>query len=286
MKKNSPTNQHWVPKFYLDNFATPETINRKVKHVNVLRNPLDSSDKFTSATESVCGKRYLYTPLNDDGTRDRKLDDLFDRIETQGADAFRAIKRDAGLVLDHKIREFLALFVATMHLRNLKMVDLIRSTIDTRNKLYGMPTAEEMESRDEKVYDLRNPGKAFIQFFAENIEKLTEVFHSQKWTVLTTTSDVFITSDKPVSISNKYGTQGGPHTKGAVTVFPLMPHAVLVMGDDVENGDGMPIAVNIQSARSANSLVRLGSMRFLITGRPADEVIAELRHDQPSNEPS
>lgn len=276
MSKAEPINQHWVPRFYLNHFAVSGSTAKKSRQVNVLRKPVGIGNSFTTATENVCGKRYLYTPLNDDGTRDRTLDNLFDIFETKGADVWTELKRDIRFAQNNGVDAFLALFAAMMHLRNVKMVDLIQSTIDLRNKLYGTPSIEENDNRADGVLDLRNSGKAFIQFVSEQIGKSAKDYQSKNWAFLVSDEGGFVTSDRPVSTCGKFMINGRLHTEGPITIFPLLPTAAIVMSDEILGGDRRLIVADSGLVRFANSLVNSGSLNFLITGRSPNEVIHEL----------
>jgi hypothetical protein len=68
---NKPINQHWVPRFYLRYFSTPETRDTQDPKAFVHeRESLADSPRFES-TKEVCALPYLYTPVQLDGESPR-----------------------------------------------------------------------------------------------------------------------------------------------------------------------------------------------------------------------
>lgn len=83
---NRPKNQHWVPRFYLRQFATPETRERDEAQIWMFSNQDRDTDECLTNIKNVCCRRHLYSPMNDSGQRDWAL-------EEQLADLFRSASR-------------------------------------------------------------------------------------------------------------------------------------------------------------------------------------------------
>ena len=69
---NRPKNQHWVPRFYLRNFATPETRTRGKDESQIWmfsNDERDGNERLTNI-KNVCTRRYLYSPTDSAGRRD------------------------------------------------------------------------------------------------------------------------------------------------------------------------------------------------------------------------
>ncbi len=115
---NPPKCQHWVPKFYLRYFATPETRDKKIAKAWVFSKHETDGDECLKSVRAICGMNYLYTPKDGMGERVWHLENKLDKLEaTLGliwpdlADGFVDIN-------DPALRKGLSLFVAVMHLRN------------------------------------------------------------------------------------------------------------------------------------------------------------------------
>ena len=115
--KPEPVNQHWVPKFYLRYFATPQTRETDSPRVWIFsKRDKDGDEKLTHA-RNVCAKRFLYTD-------------------------------------DEGVRKGLSLFMAIMHLRNpavREQVERMHQSIldssfkDAPLRPDGNPDVEEVE---------------------------------------------------------------------------------------------------------------------------------------------
>ncbi|MEO7916456.1 MAG: DUF4238 domain-containing protein, partial [Dokdonella sp.] len=242
----------------------------------IIENTFASPEGVVTAVRNACGKRYLYTPLNDDGTRDRRVDEWLDKLESVCAAMWREIYSDPAILFSAGLRHGIAMFIAAMYLRNLAFFNLVDSTITIRNKLYGAPTPEKNLARPSSRYDLLNTGKAFQKFFLDGIDKATNVFFEKKWAVIFSENNSFITSDRPVSVADGSNPKAGPHTNTAVTVFPVNQKVALIIGDNVE-ASGFPLLATASMIASTNKLISMGSQRFLVCGRPASDVIAEIQ---------
>jgi hypothetical protein len=76
-----PVNLHWVPKFYLRYFATPETRKSKNPQVWVFSKEDNAGNPSLTNIRNICAKRYLYAPVDDRGKRDWTLETKLERLE-------------------------------------------------------------------------------------------------------------------------------------------------------------------------------------------------------------
>ena len=67
-----PKQQHWVPRFYLRFFATPETAGGDEPQVWLLSK--DEGDPILANVKKVAAQRYLYSPRDERGSRCYKQD--------------------------------------------------------------------------------------------------------------------------------------------------------------------------------------------------------------------
>jgi uncharacterized protein DUF4238 len=67
MTGNRSKHQHWVPQFYLRYFATKETRDSDQPQVWIFSKDHTDSDETLTNVRNVCGKRYLYSPVQPTG---------------------------------------------------------------------------------------------------------------------------------------------------------------------------------------------------------------------------
>jgi hypothetical protein len=110
--------QHWVPQFYLRYFATMATRNKDCPQVWIFsKDPADGDEKLTNI-RNVCGKRYLYAPVQVNGERDWSLDKRLDDLESSLGQVWSELAEDYVDFSDPELRKGLAQFIAVMYLRN------------------------------------------------------------------------------------------------------------------------------------------------------------------------
>jgi hypothetical protein len=63
---NKSINQHWVPQFYLREFATPDTRESKQPKVWIFSRHDNDGDEKLTWIRNVCAQRYLYSPKSAD----------------------------------------------------------------------------------------------------------------------------------------------------------------------------------------------------------------------------
>jgi hypothetical protein len=56
-KSNRPKNQHWVPRFYLRQFATPETREKDAPQIWMFSNQDRDGDERLTNIKNVCARR-------------------------------------------------------------------------------------------------------------------------------------------------------------------------------------------------------------------------------------
>jgi hypothetical protein len=75
-----PKNQHWVPRFYLRTFATPET--RESSDPQVWIFSTQHGDPQLTNVKNIAAKRFLYSPKTPGGMRDWQMEERLQNIES------------------------------------------------------------------------------------------------------------------------------------------------------------------------------------------------------------
>lgn len=288
-------NQHWVPRFYLRHFATPETRDAEEAQIWIFSNSKEDGDERLTNIKNVCAKRYLYSPRDLAGQRSWTLDEKLSDLESQLASLWPSV---ATKLLDfgpEDIRRAMALFVSLMHLRG---PDTLRSVADTHRGLVSLlgtaPTnadgtpnveivdhsgdAQMLDTRDWEQYRKANADdhqRFFVDLIQTEATRLAELLMRKRWCVLFADTDAFVTSDCPVSVHHRSRNACGFGTPGSIVIFPLTPRRVLVMDDQLVEPPNQYYRLSPDSIGPLNGLI-WRSGRWLLTGRSVPAVLNEV----------
>ena len=113
-----PKNQHWVPRFYLNYFATPESIDSKDPQVwFFFKRPEDGPPVCTNV-RNVAARRHLYTPVITGGIRDWAIEVRLAKLESTLAPLWRDLATNFVDLGCESVRKGLSLFTAALMLRH------------------------------------------------------------------------------------------------------------------------------------------------------------------------
>ena len=275
MKQNNPKQQHWVPQFYLRYFATSDTRDAKYAKVWLWDKESQQCAPDPTSVKKICGQRYLYSPQDADGNRDWGVEHSLDRLETDAGDLWSTLTTAFPKLTDPQLRHTLASFVAIMHLRNVAVFRTIDSIIDLRTRLWGELSPEKLASRKPDQPDPTHSGRFFATLLQRDASRITEIISKMRWRVLCTDDDAFVTTDRPVVFLHG-SRRAGPGVPGGFALFPISPRRILLADDQhLQPGEGYQ-TVPMSVAPSFNNSLREQCIRFLITGRPVNDVTAEI----------
>lgn len=290
-----PKQQHWVPRFYLRFFATPETAGGDEAQVWLLSK--DEGDPILANVRKVAGRRYLYSPKDERGSRDAELESKLADYENLLKGIWPQVAGDfVDFDGDKPIRKGLALFISLLFLRHPRRLDeteyihrQLREQFDAMPKdQNGVPAVNEIKHKgvvsqfDPSGWEqYRDAGPEDLKrMFVGNIKRdatyLAEILMQKRWSVIYSERPVFITTDAPVMMLNSARERFGFTTPGTVVSFPLSPTRVLMIDDrkDQPSGRYYPLADNGPGV--ANGLAWRNCERFMISPRHPDEVCAEI----------
>ena len=293
MTGNRSKHQHWVPQFYLRYFATKETRGSDQPQVWIFSKDHTDGDETLTNVRNVCGKRYLYAPVQPDGQRTWDLDERLSELESTLGEVWPALANGYVSLEDAGLRKGLALFVAVMHLRNpevRKEVERIHAALvrlfESGPRQPGAVEAVEINGRNHDVSldgweDYRAWGKnEHDRFFARMVESeaihIAKLFTSKRWSIVCADADTFITTDKPVGVQHQTREKAGFGTPGAIVTFPLSPKRLLVMDDMHAEPANQYYPLKDSNAGAFNLTIWRNGSRFMITGRPIPDVLNEL----------
>lgn len=287
---------HWVPEFYLRYFATPNSRSAKRPQIWIFSKDDSSCDESPTNIRNVCGKRYLYAPLEQDGSRNWELEDQLEKLEATLGQVWKELAEGFVRLDDSAIRKGVSLFVAVMHLRNpetRRKVETIHQKLvavltNMPSRPDGTPALDHVEINGrwfpvevEGWHEFSSWGKNdHDKFFASVVRSeaihLAEMLIKKRWSIVCADTDVFVTSDKPVVLQHLSRHVFGFGTSDGIVTFPLGPRRLLVMDDMHDEPENQYYALQPSNAGAFNLSIWQNCSRFMITGRPVQEVLAEI----------
>lgn len=296
-----PVNQHWVPQFYLREFATPESREAKEAQVWIFsKNETDGPEQITNI-RNICAKRYLYSPIGNSGIgnsgeRDWAVDTRLNDLETLLAQIWKQVAWDFINLADDAVRKALALFVSTTHIRhpsNQEIVKLIHARLvgefeKVPKKADGTPNIDRF-MHENKEYKLDTSAwesykacsddehhRFFTQSILTETNYIADILLKKRWSVVVSDYEHFITSDKPLAIQHQSRQTFGIGTAGAIVSFPLSPTRILIMDDQHQEPCNQYYPLTKENIGAFNYGIWRAGARFMITGRAIPEVWNEM----------
>lgn len=295
-RRNRAKHHHWVPQFYLRYFATADTRETDSPQVWIFSKHDEDGNEALTSVRNVCGKRYLYAPRQLGGERDWALEDDLTRVEGMLGEVWSALASNYVDLASESIRKAVALFVAIMHMRHpdtRKMVEHVHgelvdlyesgpkepdgtpavSSFEVQGRTYELDTSNWFAYRD---HGRDGHDREFAKVVRSEAGVMAKHLLGKRWSVVCCDADTFVTTDKPVVLSNQYRERFGYGTRGTVLTLPLSPTRLLIMDDEHEEPANQYHQLRIGSAGAFNLRAWRGAARFLVTGRPIHEVLGEI----------
>lgn len=292
---NRPKSQHWVPRFYLRHFATPETREKDEAQIWMFSNLEGDGDERLTNIKNVCARRYLYSPLDDSGRRVWALEEKLSELEAHLASLWPVLASELLDFGQDDIRRLIALFVSVMHLRSPETLHTVEDIHRRLVSVYdngpknpdGTPNVEIVDAagntqplategwEEYRTADANDHKRFFVQMIESEAARIAERLLQKRWCTLLTKQDAFVTSDRPVSIQHQSREVVGFETPGSILVFPLTPRRLLVMDDRHDDPPNRYYPLDQNSIGPLNGLI-WRSGRLLLTGRPIPDVLTEL----------
>lgn len=294
--------QHWVPRFYLNEFATPESRDLKHPKVWAFSKNKDDGFPFQTALENIALEKFLYSPLKEDGSRDYEVEDDLSELESLIARRWKIIANNFDdFSKDSATRKIVALFMATLLLRHPKQLETTKMINQRMAELYhaaprndqGKPNISLIGPSGEVLnVDMSDWNKSddlkeaeLRELFASNIRDLgggvAKDLLDKRWGIICSEEPIFCTSDNPVAIINSERSFG-IKTKGTVVLFPLSPTRVLILDDKHEEQDGGYYPTKPGAQEFVCGAMWITTHRFLIAPRDPLELLAGVvrSHEQ------
>ena len=292
---NRPINQHWVPRFYLKHFSTPETKKSKQPQAWVFSKDDGGGDPILTNIRNICAKRYLYSPESEAGLRIWSLESKLQDLEYLLAQIWPAFAEEFIDLDAESIRKAVALFVAVLYLRHPSNIEVVTHLHQQLASIFekaprgadGAPLINAIEIDGKRLpfdssgwqdYKRRNKTdhhRFFVSVVQSEAIVLATILLKKRWSVISSGNPVFVTSDNPVSKQHQSRSVFGFGTEGVVVTFPVSPTRLLVMDDLFEQPAGQYYELSNSGPGPYNLLIwRNGNL--MISHRNSDAVMSEM----------
>ncbi len=293
---NRPKNQHWVPRFYLRHFATPNSSNTKEPQVWIFSKDEDDGDETLTNIKNICARRYLYSPKDEKGIRTWVLETKLEQLETAFSKFWTLLADDYVDLSDESIRKSVALFVSIMHLRHPDTLEelpgihrkIVQFFEQAPKRADGTPDVESIEINGEECeidttgwHEYRSWSNGdHHQFFVDVVQSeatyLARLLMKKRWSIVFCDTPQFITSDRPIGKQHQTNQTVGFGTEGTIVSFPLSQTRLLVMDDMHHEPANQYYPLKERAIGAFNYGIWRNGSRFMISGRPIKLVLGEI----------
>ncbi|MCE5200768.1 MAG: DUF4238 domain-containing protein [Armatimonadota bacterium] len=295
-KMNDPVKQHWVPRFYLKYFATPETVNTPKPRVWIFHR--HDGDPVLAGVNDICAQNHLYSPADIDGKHSFEMESRFAQAEALLSRIWPQLATGFVDLSSPSLRKGIALLTSIMLVRTPAMLEQTKKIHDELVSFYETLPKDSLEN--PRIGEIVFRGRAmsfgatsyntyksasgnelqriFVDHIKYSVGEIATVLLEKRWSVIVADEPVFITTDNPVTYTNSDLAKGtfGLKTKHTVVLFTLSPTRLLTM-DDMRNEPSCqyyPLAAN--NERFFNILLWQNADRYMISSRHPDIVCQEM----------
>lgn len=254
-----PKQAHWVPAVYLRQFRTDDSADGDPR-VWVWDKVQKAIRTAPSRVTELCTKNRLYSPIRDNGSWDLSMEEELERFEAIAGRVWPAMLESDEVLVDPTIREFLAYFLAYLHLRNYSLYELTHKAVKLSRELYGFDQQEPCATNFAK--------KSFVDGIRSSAKRIATNLSARTWAVLKFDHKVLATNDRPVIFFSDKGLPRTPMPAAERVFFPLSPAHLLYLDATVTSSrtrlvqgkDGLPEIVNAMLSQQ--------TIRTLIGSKP------------------
>lgn len=291
--------QHYVPRFYLENWAIPDTY-----QVNVY-DTVKQAIRISSITDVAC-ENYFYDLSCFETIEDKQFIEKFfsnsiepdfslllKKIVTRVSNMNQWEKEKCYFLLEKEKAE-LSVYLAWQFIRTKTTRNAILETSSCLQQILNdIGVSDEVRQEyDVSQEDLKHIHAKMI-FDYENIINTATRMVSLSWLLLENKTDqLFFTSDSPIGtqghIKNDYISTSGIQSEGIEIFFPLSPNMMLVMYDGDYHKYVIPFERRIiecddtEIVRYYNSLCVARCNRFVFSIQNDFSIINEMLEDNPN----
>jgi len=198
------------------------------------------------------------------------------------------------IALSPQMKKCIALFISTLIFRHPDNLDknehmkLFLYNEVMKNIPKGETQFTFLANGKESIIDVSEMEEALnaseydkSMYFIDNIDYFAldcaERLVKKKWSIIASEEKVFITSDRPVVISNPKTGLLGIESPGVIISLPLSPTRLLILEDNINNEENLiEYPLNKGHAAFYNAPIWSNSYRYIIGHNDLEEVISEI----------
>jgi hypothetical protein len=264
---SDPKRQHWVPMLYLREFATPETDGENDPDVWLFHK--DDGDPFKTSISNVAVQSFFYSTLSEAAGRDFNAEHKLRDLENAVGPVWKRFAKQFVDLDDTVVRKGIGLFIATLFHRNPQRID---DHVELTNQLTE-PGRSESVAQPETTRGTHKDG--FVHTLLTESGPTAEELIKKRWAVIVSDAPVFATSDNPVMVLHEDLFLRGLGFFGADILVPISPTRMMIL-DDRHNEGNHYYKLHIETLGAFHGIVLRYALRFMISSRPSDEILAEL----------
>lgn len=287
----SATKQHWIPKLYLRGFAIRDAPGAEGRIWAFTRT---GGDPFAVSVSKICAQSYLYSPRDAQGRRSDHVEQKLAKLESTLGLIWPKVTTGYLALDDEHVRKILALFIATLYLRNPQRRVEQRRAHEVLVEFFGSPPSDAHANPTVSDVEIGGRGiqlaasdwqqfstldedahhERFASVVLQEARGLAEFLLPRRWVCVVTETDAFATSDSPVVLTHSEREHCGFRTPGVTVCLALSPTRYLLIEEsDLASGyymskPGYPEAMNYRTWGNAE--------RYLLSSMPSDEVLRGL----------
>lgn len=287
-----PKRQHWVPRFYLRYFAVPNP-NRRMDQVWIFHRK-EGEPQLTSI-DNIATQKYLYTPKDQDGIRDPRLERKLAGLEGLLSRLWPKLASDFVNLGAESIRKAISLFLSVQLLRHPDHRETVR---EIRRRLIEVVEQQPLDANGNPdishiqigtgVYPVDNSDwnsyrdanqSLDDELWLEAIER-DAVNHAKKlmekrWSIVFIADPLFVTSDFPLFVPQPEFERYQIGASDATILFPVSPTRLLCI-DNLNEPANQYYRLENSQADLYNMLTWVNTKSFLISPRNVPDVLAGI----------
>jgi hypothetical protein len=276
--------QHYVPRFYLKNFA----LERKGEQFETSAFNLNSNRFFSVNIEKIGLEKKFYD-IEENGELIYSMESELQKLENDMAPALRMlIKKEDIDKISKEFKEQIAKLCSTLSLRISEernriqeFAKIIKKGLNNSSHPLAPVIAETIPVADEEIKKLS------LEIMKDSLLDDTEEFKNMKWSIGKAETGVYIyTSDNPVIIFNpKYNDYSGYGyaKEGAQIILPLTPKLILLMYHEGDYNIDDFFEFNEEYASKVKTLLIKHAERFLFAKNKKHFDIETIKEKRSNN---
>jgi hypothetical protein len=229
----------------------------------------DEGDPFRTSISNVAVQSLLYSTVSEANARDFTAENKLRDLENAIGPLWKRFANEFVNLDDTIVRKGIGLFVATLFHRNPQRInDHVELSDQISDRRHSRSGIKEYKNRETHK-------KGFVHTLFQESGPTAEELIKKRWAVIVSDTPVFATSDNPVMVLHDDLLLRGLGFFGGDILVPISPTRMMMLDDRPREGSNY-YELQVETLGAFHGIVFRYALRFLISSRPSDEVLAEL----------